>query len=720
MITELFAVSGHQPSSAEAALSRQGGRILVVDDDPRMVASLVTLLAMHGYETDSADGGAEALVKLRSGDYDVLLLDLKMPGVDGYQVLLELHGLGSPVATIVVSGAGAFAEIGRALELGAYDFLKKPYVPEELLVTVRNSLRKRHLERNRQSMQQALDQTNLLNRFIVEHSPDLIFVVDDDACFRFVNARVSQLLGYVPEELLGSSFYRIAADTDLPHLQRFFGEILGDQYQCRSLEVALAPVDAGSDRRYFEIQAFSFGNGGDQGGATQIYGTAREVTERKATVEALRFHSFHDALTALPSRTLFQDRVNAVLMQKQRDSGKFSIMFIDLDHFKLINDSLGHYAGDQLLKLMSQRLLDCVRKSDTLARLGGDEFALLLPATQTAESAGRVAKKILKAMERPFPLSRHDVVVGLSIGIAVFPEHGASYEDLLCNADAAMYQIKNAGKNGYCLFSHDLGGDAMHCLQLEQDLRSALKNGEFDIHYQPQIDAVTKKMFGLEALIRWQHPQEGLLYPDRFIAFAEETGIIVDLDLQTLQKACGQMRQLGRQGVRNLRLSVNVSPLLLASQNFADRILQILSAASFPPELLHLEITESLLLNERDDVLAGLHRLSQAGIHLAIDDFGTGYSSLSYLNKLPVDQIKIDRAFVRQIGIQEENTAIVDAILSMAKRLKLKVIAEGVENRRQLDYLVQLHCDYVQGFLFAEPMPFKQLVAMFKCMAQRD
>jgi diguanylate cyclase (GGDEF)-like protein/PAS domain S-box-containing protein len=704
----------------DESLAAQQGRILVVDDDPRMVASLETLLAMHGHEIDSADGGAAALVKLRGGDYDVLLLDLQMPGVDGFQVMMELHNSGSPVVTIVVSGSRAFAEIGRALELGAYDYIKKPYVPEELLVTVRNSLRKRHLERNRQAMLQALEQTNLLNRFIVEHSPDLIFVIDEEGRFRFVNARFNHLLGYVPEELLGTSFHRIASASDVSNLDRFFQEILGDLYQCRSLEVALSPAGSGTERRYFEIQAFSFINGGGQGENKQVYGTAREITERKATEEALWFHSLHDALTSLPSRTLFQDRVNTVMTQKQRDNGRFSIMFIDLDHFKLINDSLGHYAGDQLLKLLSQRLLDCVRKSDTLARLGGDEFALLLPGSQTLDAAIRVAKKILKAVERPFSLSRHDVVVGLSIGIAIYPDHGNSYEDLLRNADAAMYQIKNSGKNGFSLFSHDLGSDAMRCLQLEQDLRTALKNSEFDVHYQPQIDAVTKKMFGLEALVRWQHPQDGLLYPDRFISLAEETGIIIDLDLQTLQKACGQMRQLTRHGIKNLRLSVNVSPLLLASRNFADKVLQILQATSFPPELLALEITESLLLNGREDVLAGLHRLSQAGIHIAIDDFGTGYSSLSYLHKLPVDHIKIDRSFVGQIGVLGENTAIVDAILSMAKRLKLKVVAEGVENRRQLQYLVQLECDYVQGFLFSEPMPFKQLVGMLKCMAQKD
>jgi len=366
--------------------------------------------------------------------------------------------------------------------------------------------------------------------------------------------------------------------------------------------------------------------------------------------------------------------------------------------------------GDRLLQAVSQRLLGCVRKGDTLSRFGGDEFTLLLPDMIGPQAAIQVAEKILESIKDPFRLGDHDIHIGASIGIAVYPEGGTTLDGLIKNADIAMYRVKNTGKDGYHVFSHDMTAIATQRLMLEQDMRRALENNEFEIYYQPQVNAQTEQLVGVEALVRWRHPTLGLLAPAEFIPVAEDSRLIIELDRQTLGVACLEIGEQHRTGFPTLKLSVNLSPLLLERANFVDHILEILALEKFPPHLLELEITEGLLMNDRHDVIEKLRRLSAAGVQIAIDDFGTGYSSLSYLQKFPINTLKIDRSFVLAIKTAEEEACIVNAIISMAQGLKLRIIAEGVENQAQLHYLRSLGCDAVQGYLFGKAAPMSELV----------
>jgi diguanylate cyclase (GGDEF)-like protein/PAS domain S-box-containing protein len=622
------------------------------------------------------------------------------------------HNIGT--MTIVVSGETSLDDISRALRKGAYDYLKKPYVPEELLATVNNAIRKKRLEDANRVMESRLNRSEKLHRFIVNNSPDIIYILDEDGCFSFLNSKVENLLGYDRGELMGRHITSIVEEEDLEKAHYFFEQATRAQDAARTIDIALRPRESSRSKRYFELAIWPVDEADELNGSAQryrLYGTARDITDRMEAEAFINFQAYHDLLTRLPNRSLFKDRLSMALTQASRNEQRLAVMFIDLDRFKIINDSLGHTMGDRLLQAVAQRLLACIRKGDTLSRFGGDEFTLLLPDAQSPQSAAQVAEKILESVKAPFKLGGHDIHVGASIGIAVYPEGGTTLDALIKNADIAMYRVKNTGKDGFHVFSHDMTASATQRLLLEQDMRRALESGEFDICYQPQVDAHTERLVGVEALVRWNHPALGRLAPAEFIPIAEDSRLIIELDRLTLARACQQIGVFHRNGYPTLRLSVNLSPLLLEKESFVDHILGTLAREQFPAHLLELEITESLLMSDRQDVIEKLRRLSAAGVQIAIDDFGTGYSSLGYLQKFPITTLKIDRSFVHNIRTGEEDACIVNAIVSMALGLKLKIVAEGVENLAQLNYLRSLGCHTVQGYLFGQAMPLDDVMA---------
>lgn len=689
-------------------------RILLADDDPRLLDSLHGLLRLYGHNVDTALGGQEAISKLGQNHYDLLLLDLRMPEVSGHDVMQHMAQHNITTMTVVVSGETSLNDISRALRNGAYDYLKKPYVPEELLATVNNAVMKKRLEDSNRVMEARLNRSEKLHRCIVNNSPDIIYILDEVGCFSFLNTKVEQLLGYDRNELLGLPITSIIEDDDLEKARYFFEQAARAQHASRSIEIALRAREPSQSKRYFELAVWPVNDSDDlnnQSPHYRIYGTARDITDRMEAEAFINFQAYHDLLTRLPNRSLFKDRLSMALTQASRNNQRVAVMFIDLDRFKIINDSLGHTMGDRLLQAVSQRLLACIRKGDTLSRFGGDEFTLLLHDTQGQQSVIQVAEKILESIKEPYRLGEHDIHIGASIGIAIYPEGGNTLDGLIKNADIAMYRVKNTGKDGYHVFSHDMTVSATHRLMLEQDMRRALENDEFEICYQPQMDVQTERLIGVEALVRWNHPTLGRLAPAEFIPVAEDSRLIIELDRLTLSKACREMLQFHRSGHADLMLSVNLSPLLLERANFVDNILEILAREQFPANRLELEITESLLMNDRPDIIEKLRRISTAGVHLAIDDFGTGYSSLSYLQKFPINTLKIDRSFVHAIKTVEEDACIVNAIISMALGLKLNIIAEGVENTAQLQYLRSLGCHAVQGYLFGEPIAMTALMA---------
>jgi len=420
--------------------------------------------------------------------------------------------------------------------------------------------------------------------------------------------------------------------------------------------------------------------------------------------------TLHDILTGLPNRTLLADRIEQAIGKANEQDTCFALMFIDLDGFKPVNDAFGHHVGDQLLKAVAERLRGHLHSQDTLARIGGDEFVLLVELQEPGDAMG-VAIKQVNLVSRPYRVAEHDLQLTASIGIVLYPGNGMDQHELLRNADAAMYHAKNAGKNGYSFFDVSMNSDARQQLQLLQDLRVALQQGQFRLHYQPKFDAVRRVPIGAEALLRWEHPQHGLLYPDRFISLAEKTGLIIPFGEWVLGEACRQMRQWLEQGHEDWRIAVNLSAIQFCYAGLVDGVAQALQRNQLPANNLTLEITETTAMRDADASLLVLQRLSDMGVDISIDDFGTGYSSLMYLKRLPANELKIDRGFVRDLEHDSDDAAIVSAIVALGQALGLRIVAEGVETDSQQDFLIRLGCDSLQGYLMGRPVPAEQFMA---------
>ncbi|HYD63500.1 MAG TPA: EAL domain-containing protein [Noviherbaspirillum sp.] len=441
-------------------------------------------------------------------------------------------------------------------------------------------------------------------------------------------------------------------------------------------------------------------------------GTGKDITERKQAEERIRFMAHHDMLTGLLNRQQLQERVGEAIAQAERSGKIVAMLFIDLDYFKHINDSLGHPVGDQLLKMAASRLEQCLRDEDILARLGGDEFIMMLPGLQHGDEAAATAQKALQALEASFLIGPHDLHVGGSIGISLYPNDGNDAETLMCAADIAMYHAKGKGRGNYQFFTPALSTAAQHRLLLANQLRQALGRGELSLHYQPQVDIASGRIFSAEALLRWQLPGRGFIPPSEFIPIAEETGLILTIGDWILGEACRQLRQWRDAGHTDMAIAVNLSARQVLQPGFADNVEQILAQNGLPASALDLEITESVLMQPVEDNLAPLTRLSNMGIQLSVDDFGTGYSSLSYLKRFPLTALKIDQSFVRGIGQDQDDMAIVTAIIAMAHTLRLKVIAEGVETAKQATFLDAHGCPSAQGYYYGKPMPAEAMTAL--------
>jgi len=429
--------------------------------------------------------------------------------------------------------------------------------------------------------------------------------------------------------------------------------------------------------------------------------------------------ALHDTLTGLPNRTLLADRIDQAVGRVAEQGGCFALMFIDLDGFKPVNDAFGHHVGDLLLKAVAARLRGHLHSQDTLARIGGDEFVLLVELDEP-DDAMDVAAKQVNLMARPFRVAEHDLQLSASLGIVLYPGNGLDQHELLRNADAAMYHAKSAGKNGYSFFDASMNSNARQQLQLLQDLRTALEHGQFRLHYQPKFDAVQRLPIGAEALLRWEHPQHGLMLPDRFIGLAEKTGLIIPIGEWVLGEACRQMRQWLEQGNEKWRIAVNLSAIQFCHAGLVDSVARALDENGLPPNRLTLEITETTAMRDADASLQVLQRLSDMGVDLSIDDFGTGYSSLMYLKRLPANELKIDRGFVRDLEQDSDDAAIVSAIVALGQALGLRIVAEGVETDRQQDFLTRLGCDSLQGYLLGQPVPAEQFMTGLQALKARQ
>jgi diguanylate cyclase (GGDEF)-like protein len=430
-------------------------------------------------------------------------------------------------------------------------------------------------------------------------------------------------------------------------------------------------------------------------------GLARSLTEANRELTQL---ALHDTLTGLPNRTLLADRIDQAMSRVREDGGCFALMFIDLDGFKPVNDAFGHHMGDLLLREVAVRLREDLRSQDTLARIGGDEFVLLVQLSEQNDALNLAARQV-GLIARAFRVAEHDLHISASVGIALYPGNGLSAHELLMNADAAMYHAKGAGKNGYSFFDASMNSNARKQLQLLQDLRNAVERQEFSLHYQPKFDAANGRPVGAEALLRWEHPTQGMLLPDKFIEMAEKTGLIIPIGEWVLNEACRQMREWYVLGYTDWRIAVNLSAIQFCHVGLVQSVAKALATHHLPPNSLTLEITETTAMSDADASMTVLQELSEMGVDLSIDDFGTGYSSLMYLKRLPANELKIDRGFVRDLEHDSDDAAIVSAIVALGQALGLRIVAEGVETGVQQDFLTQLGCDSLQGYLLGHPLP---------------
>ncbi len=463
------------------------------------------------------------------------------------------------------------------------------------------------------------------------------------------------------------------------------------------------------------------------GDATQpnaAVATFTDITERKAAQQRAEFLAHHDPLTGLPNRLLLRDRLERAIALARRSHGRVALMFLDLDRFKTINDSLGHPIGDQLLKAVVERLKTCVRESDTLSRQGGDEFVIVLGDARDSEAVARLADKIQERMATPFLVDRHALSTSFSIGIALFPDDGDDFDSLTQKADTAMYHAKHAGKNAHRFFTEQMNRQAVEHMQLETRLRLALKRGEFVLHYQPQMDLESGSITGVEALVRWQSPDEGLIAPAKFIPIAEETGLIVPLGKWVMGEACRQARAWQDAGLPKFSVAVNLSTVQFRRSDLVETVINSLVLADLDSEWLELELTESILIQDAEATLDTARRLKAIGVKLSVDDFGTGYSSLAYLKRFAVDKLKIAQPFVRDLVTDPDDALIVRAIVQMAHGLKLRTIAEGVESAEMAEHLQRFECDEIQGYWLARPMPSDKLSAFVRdrlaCSSERN
>ncbi|NTV70348.1 MAG: EAL domain-containing protein [Azonexaceae bacterium] len=693
--------------------------ILIVDDEPHFRRAYSELLAGDQRSISEASTGQEAIAQLKQGTTDLVILDLRLPDISGFEIMEWMSSHRIDASVIVFSADKSINSAIHALRHRAFEFLRKDCDPNDMILAVDRALANRLRDKELAVVSTQLQHSERLHRFLVEQSPDLIFTLDREGRFTFINGRVSSLLGYSPEELIGQNYTKVVDPRDHEHVQYAFNERRVGERATSNLEVRFKPKPAMPRTGSGPVMTAILSSQGvyetGTGGASETFlgtsGVARDISERKKAEETITFQAFHDLLTKLPNRILFVDRLEMAITQAMRRKEKLAVMFLDIDRFKLVNDTYGHQVGDQLLRKFAARVRSCLRTGDTLARQGGDEFTALLPNINNTEDARIVAEKILAELRKPFLLGETQFLATTSIGIAMYPDNSTNAEDLIRCADMAMYQVKAQGKNGALDFQPDMHTAHLDRLSLENDLRKAVKEGDqFELHFQPQINAATGKVVGVEALIRWHHPSAGMISPDIFIPIAEETGLIINISDWVLREACAQLAHLKAQGFHELRLGVNLSAREFDRIDLLDRIRIPLDEFRIPPESLEIEITESLLMKDAENIVARVKHLRSTGVHISIDDFGTRYSSLSYLRRFSVSRIKIDQSFVRDLRTSHDSFAIIQAIVGIAKNFDLHVIVEGVETELQVAILRQLGCNEMQGYFFSRPLPSRQLM----------
>ncbi|MDP2140409.1 MAG: EAL domain-containing protein [Gammaproteobacteria bacterium] len=566
--------------------------------------------------------------------------------------------------------------------------------------------------RQRNALQEDVTEQRFVERSMktlssaVEQSQSAVLITDRLGIIEYVNPRYSQITGYTKDEVIGQQAEQLYAAHITDDENRTLQDCLLNGV---AWQASLSSIRKNGEKFWQSVSASPILD--DTGRLGHIVFGIEDISAQRETHAQMEKLAFYDPLTGLENRRLFKDRLDQCLKHVRRNKTMVALLFLDLDQFKRINDTLGHDAGDELLCTVARRIKNCVREEDIVARLGGDEFTILLPNLKDARSAAHVAGKILKAINKPIQLSSQEVIVSGSIGITLAPDDSMNASVLMRNADLAMYRAKDHGRNNFQFFTDDMNIESVARMSLENELRLAVSNQHFVVYFQPQIDLIRNTVCGFEALVRWQHAEVDMIPPDRFIPVAEETGLIVELGAIVLRKACQQIKQLQLQGFSNQTVAVNLSARQFRDDNLINLVKVILRETDLEAKWLELEITESMLMDNIDQAIGILQQLKELGLTISIDDFGTGYSSLNYLTRLPIDKLKVDRSFVCNLPDDKSHMAITTAIIAMAQKLGMQVIAEGVETTQQVDFLRLHQCNVLQGYLFCAPVSSHDLIS---------
>ncbi|PTQ91020.1 putative bifunctional diguanylate cyclase/phosphodiesterase [Agitococcus lubricus] len=693
-------------------------KILIIDDDPIIRLLAVEKLSEEGFVVIDAMDSATGISLALHEKPDLVLLDVVLPDIDGYQVCQHLRSLPATqhLPIVMLTGLDDTSSIVQAYDFGATDFFAKPINWKLLGYRIRYILRA-----SKTFEQLAHSEAALANAQRLAHLGSWEWYPQADITER--SDEYYRIYGMTRDNLLPSMFAVLpqvhAEDQERVKaaLEAAMSKGLPYQHEFR----ILAPHNG---VRVLHEQARVFKS--EQGYIDYVEGITQDITELVDAQQRIRNLAYYDALTGLANRQLFRELLQHELQRAQRHDKQCALLFIDLDRFKRINDTLGHDVGDMVLQIVGNRINTCIRSSDIaalhqanptkneqVARLGGDEFTVVLTDIAQPEDAAQVARRILEAMAQPIQIGTQELIISASIGIALGPQDGYDVESLLKNADLAMYAVKDKGRNSYHFFDHTMNETVLNKFALENDLRKAIEQDQLELYFQPKINPLSGDIVGAEVLLRWKHPHRGMVSPVTFIPVAEESGFIVELGAWVLKRACEINREWQSRGMPIVPLAINLSAANFRHHDLLPDIRRTLEDLKLQPNFLVIELTEGILMNDVDETIQTLQALKDMGVYLSVDDFGTGYSSLNYLKRFPLDELKIDRSFVKDIISDPNDAAITAAIIGLAQNLKLSVVAEGVETTEQADFLLRRGCNTMQGYLFAKPMPqedFEQML----------
>lgn len=673
---------------------------LIVDDDVTMRLLLRQALEQHQFRVVDLDNGGQAVTDFPALKPDIVLLDVEMPDMNGFTICRELRNMqdGRHTPIVMVTGHDDVESVNCAYEAGATDFVGKPINWTAL------GYRMRYILRSAQAFD-ALQISESRSKALLSAIPDMMFLQDGKG--RFLDFQPGQdFQPLLPEEIAGPS---------MQHIKHVLssGSTQGFEYQLIINELT----------HYFEARMVASGE-------DEVLTIVRDITDRRLHENQIHRLAFYDSLTGLPNRQLFFEHLEHEIRRCDRNDDTVAVLFLDLDRFKNINDTLGHSVGDVVLAEVGNRLQQCVRTTDyvgrsvqdeavtSVARLGGDEFTMLIGSMKDPRHSESVARRIIESLSEPIVVDGRSLYITPSIGVAAYPVDGGDAETLLKNADAAMYKAKEEGRNCVQFYSNTLNDRATARFILETELRKALEQEALQVYYQPQIDLRSGCVVAMEALLRWNHPQRGFIPPSDFIPIAEEAGLIGILGEWVMRTACAQVKAWQVEGKGQAGIAVNISSRQFYDNKLTRMVAEILATTGLESKHLEVELTESMVMKDPKITISSLSALKEMGVSIAVDDFGTGYSSLAYLKKYPLDVLKIDRSFVRDIATDPDDAAIVGAIIAMAKSLGMSVIGEGIETQQQLEFLKQNGCDIVQGYLLGKPVPADEAEAFLENHSQ--